>query len=167
MNYYVGIDIGGTKIATVVADKNFNILNKKRFLTAETKLPLKSIERIVENIDIQLKEMAITKEDILGIGISCGGPLNSREGVILSPPNLPGWDNVKIVEILKNSFNTKIYLQNDANACALAEWKLGAGKGFENLVFLTFGTGMGAGLILNNRLYCGKQDCAGEVGHIN
>ncbi|MGL5592859.1 MAG: ROK family protein [Cetobacterium sp.] len=166
MNYYVGIDIGGTKIATIVADKNFNILNKKRFLTAETKLPLKSIERIVENIDIQLKEMAITKEDILGIGISCGGPLNSREGVILSPPNLPGWDNVKIVEILKSSFNTKIYLQNDANACALAEWKLGAGKGFENLVFLTFGTGMGAGLILNNRLYCGKQDCAGEVGHI-
>ena len=71
-------------------DKNFNILNKKRFLTAETKLPLKSIERIVKNIDIQLKEMAITKEDILGIGISCGGPLNSREGVILSPPNLPG-----------------------------------------------------------------------------
>ena len=77
MNYYVGIDIGGTKIATVVADKNFNILNKKRFLTAETKLPLKSIERIVENIDIQLKEMAITKEDILGIGISCGGGMES------------------------------------------------------------------------------------------
>lgn len=166
MNYYVGIDIGGTKIATVIADKNFNILNKKRFLTAETHSPLKSIEKIVENIDIQLKEMAITKERVLGIGVSCGGPLNSKEGVILSPPNLPGWDNVKIIEILKRNFNTEIYLQNDANACALAEWKLGAGKGFENMAFLTFGTGMGAGLILNNRLYCGKQDCAGEVGHI-
>lgn len=164
--YYVGIDIGGTKIATVIADKNFNIINKKRFLTAETKFPLKSIEKIIQNIEMQLKEMCITQNEILGIGISCGGPLNSKEGVILSPPNLPGWDNVKIVEILKSSFNTKIYLQNDANACALAEWKLGAGKEFENMIFLTFGTGMGAGLILNNKLYSGKQDCAGEVGHI-
>ncbi|MGL5903376.1 MAG: ROK family protein [Cetobacterium sp.] len=166
MNYYIGIDIGGTKIATVVADENFNILNKMKFLTNEVKAPMKTIEKIIENIKSQILFLKIEEDEILGIGISCGGPLNSKEGIILSPPNLPGWDRIEIVKILKKSFETKVYLQNDANASALAEWKLGSGKGSENMIFLTFGTGMGAGLILNNKHYSGKQDCAGEVGHI-
>ena len=87
-------------------------------------------------------------DNISGIGISCGGPLNSKTGTILSPPNLLGWDNIPIVQITEERFNIKTYLQNDANAGAIAEWKYGAGKGYNNLIFLTFGTGNGAGLIL-------------------
>jgi glucokinase len=101
-----------------------------------------------------------------GIGISCGGPLSSKKGLILSPPNLPGWDNIPIVQMAEEQFNKKAFLQNDANACAVAEWKYGAGKGYNNLIFLTFGTGMGAGLILDGKLYSGISDLAGEVGHL-
>ena len=85
---------------------------------------------------------------------------------ILTYPNLPGWDNIPIVDIIKNKTGIPTFIQNDANACALAEWKFGAGKGSENMVFLTFGTGLGAGLILNGQLYAGTNDNAGEVGHI-
>jgi glucokinase len=79
---------------------------------------------------------------------------------------LPGWDNVPITRILSDEFGVETALQNDANACALAEWLMGAGKGTSNMIFLTFGTGMGAGLILNGRLYSGTNDLGGEVGHI-
>ena len=84
----------------------------------------------------------------------------------MSPPNLPGWDDVHIVEWLQNRLSVPAFLQNDANACALAEWQFGAGRGCKNMVFLTFGTGMGAGLILDGRLYAGTNDMAGEVGHV-
>ena len=100
------------------------------------------------------------------IGISCGGPLDSKKGVILGPPNLIGWSYVPIVDQIKEHYGVPVRLQNDANACAVAEWKFGAGRGFRNVVFLTFGTGLGAGLILDGRLYCGANDNAGEVGHI-
>jgi hypothetical protein len=107
-----------------------------------------------------------TSDKIEGIGISCGGPLNSKTGTILSPPNLPGWDNIPIVKYLEEKTGLKAWLCNDANACALAEWKLGAGKGCSNMIFMTFGTGLGAGIILNGRLYTGTNDMAGELGHI-
>lgn len=100
------------------------------------------------------------------VGISCGGPLNSTAGIIEGPPNLPGWNNVKIADILTSHYGVFASLQNDANACAVAEWKFGAGKGAQNMIFLTFGTGLGAGLILNGRLYSGTNDNAGEIGHI-
>ena len=100
------------------------------------------------------------------IGISCGGPLNTLTGEILSPPNLPGWDHVKAVDFFKERYHCPVILQNDANACALAEWRYGAGKGCENMAFFTFGTGLGAGLILNGRLYDGACGMAGEAGHM-
>src|SRR5690606_15592063 len=103
---------------------------------------------------------------LAAIGISCGGPLDSRRGVILSPPNLPGWDRIPVVEVFQQAFKVPVALQNDANAGALAEWLWGAGRGSHNMIFLTFGTGMGAGLILNGQLYSGTNDLAGEVGHI-
>ncbi|WP_310226033.1 ROK family protein [Paenibacillus qinlingensis] len=100
------------------------------------------------------------------LGISCGGPLNSQKGLILSPPNLPDWNHIDVITPFRSRYAIPIGLQNDANACALAEWRLGAGKGCKNMVFLTFGTGMGAGLILNGQLYKGTNDMAGEVGHV-
>lgn len=92
--------------------------------------------------------------------------MDASRGIITGPPNLPGWDHVEIVKQLQTHYGVSVKLQNDANACAVAEWKFGAGKGTRNIVFLTFGTGLGAGLILNGKLYSGTNDNAGEVGHI-
>jgi glucokinase len=109
---------------------------------------------------------ALLDEKPDAIGISCGGPLDSRRGIILSPPNLQGWDNIEIVSQIREHYGVPVHLQNDANACAVAEWKFGAGKGCNNVVFMTFGTGLGAGLILDGKLYSGTNDNAGELGHI-
>lgn len=166
MKYYLGLDIGGTKMATTIADKHFNILEKIVFQTSETITPEKTLEKFFSTIDKILKDLSINLQDIKSIGISCGGPLDSKKGIILSPPNLPTWDYVEIVKILSEKYSKPVFIQNDANACALVEWKLGAGRNLDNVIFLTFGTGMGAGLILNGKLYTGKNDMAGEIGHI-
>ncbi|MBQ6845617.1 MAG: ROK family protein [Oscillospiraceae bacterium] len=152
---YTGIDIGGTKCTVVKGNSCDGIVEKIRFDTTDVEETLKNIFEAVE-------KLGNTK----AIGISCGGPLNSRKGIIMSPPNLPGWDNIHICDMLRDRFNVPAGLQNDANACALAEWKYGAGRNTRNMIFLTFGTGLGAGLILNGRLYSGTNDMAGEVGHI-
>lgn len=150
----VGVDIGGTKTA-VVAGIGHKIMQRTAFETLDCNSTIEKIIEIISGID-----------HIEAIGISCGGPLNSKTGVILSPPNLPGWDNVQIVSILKEAFNIPVMIQNDANACAIAEWRFGAGIGCNNMIFLTFGTGLGAGLILDGKIYTGTNDMAGEVGHI-
>jgi glucokinase len=150
----IGVDIGGTKCAVVLGDEE-RIVNKIRFATT-------SCEETIENIIKAIEDIGAGD----AIGISCGGPLDSDKGVIMSPPNLSDWDNVHITKILSDRFGIPAYLCNDANACALAEWKYGAGKGTRNMVFLTFGTGLGAGLIIDGKLYSGTNGNAGEVGHV-
>lgn len=152
---YIGIDIGGTKCAVTLGDEQGTVLDKIYF---ETTSVSETLERIFHAV------RALGSCD--AIGISCGGPLDSKNGVILSPPNLPGWDAIPIVAKLEEEFHVPAYLQNDADACALAEWKFGAGKGTQNMIFCTFGTGLGAGLILNGSLYTGCCDMAGEIGHM-
>ena len=162
----VGVDIGGTKCAvTIGCPKNgdLDIKDKASFPTTDVD---GTIRNIIETIKMVLGRNRLTDKDIQAIGISCGGPLDSSSGVIMSPPNLPGWDNIPIVDILSEEFGVKTAVHNDANACALAEWKFGAGKGTRNMVFMTFGTGLGAGLIINGKLYTGTNDNAGELGHI-
>lgn len=151
---FTGIDIGGTKCAVIVGDEN-GIVQKIKFPTTTVDETLKNIFDAVEKLGANDS-----------IGISCGGPLDSKRGVIMSPPNLPGWDNIEIVKMLKERFNVPVGIANDANACAMAEWKFGAGRGCDNMIFMTFGTGLGAGLILDGKLYSGTNDMAGEVGHV-
>jgi glucokinase len=124
------------------------------------------VKRIVDTARMLLGKHGAAAGSVAGIGISCGGPLDSTAGLVLSPPNLPGWSDVPITLELERALGGRAFLQNDANACALAEWRFGAGKGTRNMIFLTFGTGMGAGLILDGRLYEGTNGLAGEVGHI-
>lgn len=160
----LGFDIGGTKCAVMTAEYNgddVKITQKKKIETDLKIAPEAMIDRLI-----------ILADEILGgekpeaIGISCGGPLNSETGVILGPPNLPGWNHVEICSQIEKHYGVSVKLQNDANACAVAEWKFGAGKGFKNVIFMTFGTGLGAGLILDGKLYTGTNDNAGELGHI-
>lgn len=162
----IGIDIGGTKCAVVLGDSSGEIIDRISFPTEAIRGVDYAIGKIFKSIDEVLKRNSKDIKNIQSIGISCGGPLDSEKGIIMSPPNLPKWDNIPIKDIIKNRFNKEVYLQNDANACAIAEWKFGAGKDCSNMIFLTFGTGLGAGLILNGKLYTGANDMAGEVGHI-
>jgi len=158
---YIGLDIGGTKCAAslaIVENGVINILEKHAFPTpaGDPYGTLKTLLGIILPWTKQAK----------GIGISCGGPLDSQTGVVLSPPNLPGWDGIPVKDYFKEATGLNTSLCNDANACALAEWGYGAGRGADNMIYLTFGTGLGAGLILDGRLYAGTNDMAGEVGHI-
>ena len=159
----IGIDIGGTKCAVIKAESDGNSVEIKDKIRFETK-------GISPSEAIALFDCAIEKlcvgEKLDAVGISCGGPLDSEKGVILSPPNLIGWDDVHITEHFTKKFGVPAYLQNDANACALAEWMYGAGRGTKNMIFLTFGSGLGAGLILDGKLYSGANGNAGECGHI-
>ena len=163
MKTSIGLDIGGTKCAVCVGecgDDAVKILNREEFPTAGTTWR-QVLDRFAASIE---KIVAVRRID--NIGISCGGPLDSKAGVILSPPNLPGWDDVPVVRFFEERFKVPVHVQNDANACAYAEWKFGAGRGTKNMVFMTFGTGLGAGIVIDGRLYSGTNDNAGEIGHI-
>ena len=167
MTVSIGIDIGGTKCALSVgacAADAVKILHREEFPTKGLRW-----QEVLEEFNRRIVELAnrrMTDIAIANIGISCGGPLDSKTGVIMSPPNLPGWDNVPVVKFFADRFGVPVHLQNDANACAYAEWKFGAGRGTKNMVFMTFGTGLGAGLVLDGKLYSGTNDNAGEIGHI-
>ena len=154
---YLGLDIGGTKCALVSGTENCEILSRYEIKTAD-------YPDWRDLIDALLAQRPAGQ--YAAVGVSCGGPLDSARGLILSPPNLPGWDEVPIVAYLQEKLGLPAFVQNDANACALAEWRFGAGRGCRNMVFLTCGTGFGAGLILDGRLYSGTNDMAGEIGHV-
>lgn len=164
--YVFGIDIGGTKTAVILSDLQGNFLNRQDFCTRAIGGPNDVISHAIELMEDFLVKNSLNREQIASVGISCGGPLDERSGVILSPPNLPGWDEIPITDIIHRHFGVPVFLQNDANACAVAEWRFGAGRGTKNMVFLTFGTGLGAGLILDGKLYSGTNGMAGEVGHL-
>ena len=160
MARYIGIAVGGTKCAVSLGNENAEVLKTVRF---PTKGPEETVARILDEAEALVRG---SDEPVRTAGISCGSPLDPKRGIIQSPPNLPGWDNIEIVRMTEERLGIPAVLCNDANACALAEWKFGAGRGCENMVFLTFGTGMGAGLILDGRLYNGANGNAGEVGHM-
>lgn len=169
MGHILGMDIGGTKCAVILGlygNKNIIILERSEFPTKNYKTPEKVIEQLCRSSETVLKKYGLAKSDLRGIGISCGGPLDSKNGIILGPPNLPGWEYVEIVKIIKQYFEVPCRLQNDANAGALAEWRFGVAQGREHVVFLTLGTGCGAGIIVNGQIYTGANDNAGECGHI-
>lgn len=162
----LGVDIGGTKCAITLgrkSDEGLEIADKESFATTDVDTTISDIKKAIHAV---MDRNSLKKGEVDAIGISCGGPLSSAEGIVMSPPNLPGWDNIPIVKILSEEFGAPAGLQNDANACALAEWIFGAGKGTRNMVFLTFGTGLGAGLIIDGKLYAGTNDNAGELGHL-
>jgi len=113
-----------------------------------------------------LSEPGAEGASLAGIGVSFGSPLDATSGIIQAPPNLSTWVDVPIVKILRDEFGCPVHLENDANAGAVAEHRFGAGQGARNIVFLTMGTGFGAGIILDGRIYQGTNGNAGEIGHV-
>jgi glucokinase len=161
---WVGVDIGGTKTAVVVSGAPPEILGRREFATEPDNGPERALKLIVSGIRELLAE---TKAGgVHAIGVSCGSPLDRVGGVIQQPPNLPTWINVPITEYLQNEFAVACRLENDANAGAVAEYRYGAGRGSRTMIFITMGTGFGAGIIIEGRLFHGVTDSAGEIGHV-
>ena len=166
--YVLGFDIGGTKCAVNLADvcNGVVLLDKIGFPTETNEGFEHTLTNLITNGNKILKANGVARGGLASVGISCGGPLDSKTGLVKSPPHLPGWDDAPIRDLLSNEFSAPAYLQNDANACALVEWKLGAGRGTKDMIFITMGTGFGAGVIAEGRLIEGACSLAGEVGHV-
>jgi len=160
---YLGVDIGGTKIGVCVGDAQANVLERTRLITAQFPSPEKVLDEVVR---VAYQFPSVSLAQVVQVGVSCAGPLDAAGGVVLSPPNLPGWNEVPVCRILEERLGKPVRLENDANAAALAEWQFGAGRGTQNMVFLTCSTGLGGGIIANGRLLRGHSGLAGEVGHL-
>jgi len=163
--YLIGIDIGGTKICACIGDHTGKITASKRILTQPLKGANKGLKAIAALIHELLEEENIDPKQIGAIGISSPGPISTKEGKMLKPPNLPGWENAPLVQFFKDTFHKHVMMNNDANAAALAEYQFGSAKGTPNLIYLTCSTGMGGGAIVNGELVQGVSDTAAEVGH--
>ena len=159
MTHYLGVDIGGTKIAVTVWSDTDQLLKKYVFQADLYPAAQKLFDDIAQTVS---KDFSLS--EIKAAGISACGPVDIKKGFILSPPNLKGWGNEPIVAMLKNHLSCTVYLENDANAAALAEWHYGYQEKIDSLLYLTFSTGMGAGLIFNKKLWSGYRGGAGEVG---
>ncbi len=167
-DHWLGLDVGGTKCAVLLArvDRGIHFIDKIRFDTHSEKGFDYAYNLLCASMEEILKRNNLDFSRVNAIGVSCGGPLDSRSGVVLCPPNLPGWVNIPLRQMLSDKYGVPAFIQNDANACALVEWKLGAGRGTQNMIFLTMGTGMGGGVIAEGQLLRGHTDMGGEIGHL-
>jgi glucokinase len=159
----IGVDLGGTRIRAAQLDHHLNILKREEMLTLADHGLEPTITRIKDLIRTVLPE---DKTRVRGIGISAPGPLNPMTGVIVAPPNLPGWHNVPLERILHEQFDIPVFLGNDANVAALAEAARGAASGYRHVIYITISTGIGSGVIVDGRLLLGREGLAAEFGHI-
>jgi glucokinase len=165
--YILGLDIGGTKTALVLGTLNADVVARDEILTPANVGFEAAMQIMGAAIDEFLHQVRCSDcEAPQAISISVGGPLNIEEGVLYSPPHLAAWGNAPLKQYLYKRFRLPVFVEHDGNAGALAEFYFGAGRGTRNLVFLTMGTGLGAGLIINGAIFHGATDSAGEAGHI-
>jgi glucokinase len=165
----LGLDVGGTKIACVEGTRDGRILQRVEMATMATRPFGQTLPLVVALLRRVLDGAEAVGRRAIALSISVGGPLRISEGVLIDPPHLPGWHGVRLKDCLGAQFPAlPVYLEHDGNAGALAEFHFGAGRarhGISNLVFLTFGTGLGAGFIINGQILHGASDTAGEIGH--
>jgi len=163
---WIGIDIGGTKTAVVLCQQPPVLLARIEFPTLPEQGPEAAIARIKSSIHELVRGHGVAPSRLAGIGVSCGSPQDQAAGMILAPPNLPTWVDVPITAILRAEFGVECRLENDADAGAVAEHRFGAGQGTRYMIFLTMGTGLGAGVIVDGHLLRGASGKAGEIGHV-
>lgn len=163
----LGFDIGGTKTALILGDTTGEILRREEIPTPASEPFEPAMAQISAAADVFLEKCALEGLDApKAISVSVGGPLDIARGILYAPPHLAAWGEAHLKEYLERRFKLSVYVEHDGNAGALAEFRFGAGQGARNMIFLTMGTGIGAGLILDGRIYHGSSDMAGEVGHI-
>ncbi|MEW5822042.1 MAG: ROK family protein [Cyanobacteriota bacterium] len=164
--YRIGVDLGGTNIKAGIVDDLGNILFSTSIPTDGDKGFEATYNNIVSIINTILDNSPIAKNEVRGIGFGCPGLIDSVNGVVRELPNLPGWVNIHLSEMITNKFNLYTKIDNDVRAAALGEYKFGAGQGYSNLICITIGTGIGSGIILDGKLIKGSNLCAGEIGHM-
>ncbi len=162
----IGVDVGGTKTAVVLSSRPPETIGRVEFATLPERGPRYALDRIVESVRSLLAQHNFAEDAIAAIGVSCGSPLDRVKGIVQAPPNLSTWVDVPICRLLGDAFHAPCRLENDANAGAVAEHRFGAGVGADHMVFLTLGTGLGAGIIAAGSLYLGANGDAGEIGHV-
>jgi glucokinase len=165
MGVLAGIDVGGTKVAFGVGEADGTLRATERRPIELSGDGTSDAKRMAGELRALLDRAGVAARDVDAIGVSAPSPLDPDVGVVLGPPNLPGWREVPVRALLADAFGVPVFVENDANAGALAEWHFGAARGFDHAVFLTMSTGVGAGLILGGRLHRGVYASAGEVGH--
>ncbi len=162
--YVVGIDLGGTRMRAALLDRDLRIVQRQEVLTRADEGKDATLSRMQDLVRTILPANA--DDSVAGIGISAPGPSNPNTGVLVAPPNLPGWHNVPLVQILQKEFGFTSFLGNDANVAALAETARGAARGYRHVIFITISTGIGGGIISDGRLLLGKDGLAAEIGHM-
>src|SRR5512146_1871527 len=165
-SFAIGVDLGGTNLRIAAVDENGVLLEKVTTGTQVSRGRDSVIDEMTKAIrDVVLKHKA--KGELLGIGIGVPGAIDLESGMLYKSPNLPGWDNYPVREEIERRLNTKVILENDANAAAMGEKWLGAGRDYPSMCMLTLGTGVGGGIVMNNRIWHGMTGMAGELGHMN
>ena len=155
--YSVGVDIGGTQTRVALVNDIGEVFKKEAFKTLKDN-PVENLNKINEII----KSFNV---DVVGVGISCPGPLDLKNGIVLTPPNLPGWHNFHLKAESEKIMQLPAFVENDANLAALAEVVYGAGKGFDIVQYLTISTGIGGGLTINKEIYQGSNGFAQEIAN--
>ena len=162
----VAIDLGGTKIRSIVVDADGHILGEDRRETDAHEGQEPVLARLVASAYEAIAVSGAPFSALLGVGVSAPGPVDFERGILYQPPNLPGWDAVPLATLLQARLGLPAFLENDANAAALGESRYGAGQGARHMIYLTISTGIGGGLVLDGRLYRGADGSAGELGHM-
>ncbi len=162
----VGVDLGGTKIHTVVAKADGAVLGEDRRPTEATQGPDAVVARIAASVRAACELAGVSVESVAGVGISSPGPCDPKRGVVTNAPNLPGFHDVHITRLVSEALGRPVLLENDANAACYGEFRFGAGRGLRHVVYVTLGTGIGGGIIIDGKIYEGASGAAGEVGHI-
>lgn len=163
-DYVVGIDLGGTRMRAALFDPELNLIERQEVPTHARRGRDATLDRMRDLVQQILPDDP--QAHVGGIGISAPGPVNPKDGLLVAPPNLPGWHNVPLVQVLQKEFGFSTFLGNDANVAALAETARGAARGYRHVIFITLSTGIGGGIISDGRLLLGKDGLAAEVGHM-
>jgi glucokinase len=160
----LAFDLGGTELRGALVERGGRIL---AFASASTMARAGS-EAVIGQIAVLASDLRAQwpETEVAGIGIGAPGPLDPKAGIVIAPPTLAGWHDVPLIEILGRQFEMPVRLENDANAAALGEWRFGAGRGADSLVFVTVSTGIGGGVIAEGHLYHGRRGLAAEIGHM-
>ncbi len=164
VKYVIGVDLGGTSIKFGIVSDSGKLIKKNSFKTEAEKGPKTVLENIKKGIH---SFIADKKYKIVGIGIGCPGVVTPGKGIVENPPNLPGWNKVNVGNIISQEFDKQVFVDNDANAAAIGELIFGSGKRYNSFIMVTLGTGVGGGIIINNKIYHGDKGAAGEIGHIS